>query len=213
MLVVHYLLFSFRYVMATSYNFQQFHPNPENQEIINLQSNLASFEKRLDELQKCTSESDVAVKMASLENDINSLQHQVDNVAKSERQDVKALLEKFNYLKASVTERTDILSKKIYSVDDSVQANTHRDRINECFLHLDGHRYQKAADVADEMTTEEVKQLIKDYYSSDNEHRENKKQVLSEFIKHMQDSKRHGLFKPLLDSMSEYRYYFQGIAL
>ncbi|CAF4175874.1 unnamed protein product, partial [Rotaria magnacalcarata] len=69
--------------MATSYNFQQFHSNSENQEIIDLQNNLASFEKRLDELQKCTSASNAAVKVLTLQEDVISLQHQIDNAAKS----------------------------------------------------------------------------------------------------------------------------------
>lgn len=189
--------------MATSFNFQQFQSNAENQEVINLQNNLASLEKRFDDLQKSTSTSDATTKMASLENDINSLQHQVDVVAKSGRKDVQSLLAKFDGLKSGIAAMTINLSKKIDSVDDRVQANTDRDMVNECYLHLDAKRYEKAAIVADQMSISVVKLLIEDYCNSNTKSNEEKKKVLSEFINHMEDKTRCELFRLLLNNFSE----------
>lgn len=199
--------------MATSFNFSQFQPNSENQEMVNLQNNVASIEMRLDELQKNASNSDVSVQMANLQKDIDSIQKTADNVAKSGKKEGEQLLQKFNDLKALAKETTNNLSKKIDKVDSLVQANTDRDRINECFLHMDAHRYQLAADVADKMTIDVVKQILEDYCSSDDKSRVNRKQVLSEFIKHMQDGKRRDLFTFLLNSMGEYICYFKDLAL
>ncbi|CAF5013255.1 unnamed protein product, partial [Rotaria socialis] len=168
--------------MAASYNFQQFHSNSENQEIIDLQNNLASFEKRLDELQKCTSGSDVVVKMLTLQEDVISLQHQIDNAAKSGKQEVKDLQKNFQHLKSSFTETTNILSKRVDVIDDSLQANTNRDNIHLCITHLDKHRCQAAAVIADEMAIDSVAQLIKDYYSSDDKGKDGRKKDLLQFI-------------------------------
>ncbi|CAF0726783.1 unnamed protein product [Adineta steineri] len=168
--------------MLPSNNFQQFQSNPDNQEIINLQNNIASLGKRLDKLQECTSESNDATKIESLQNDVYNLQRQVDNAAKAGRQDVTGLLEKFNHLNGLATNITETLSQKIDNVNDSLQANTNRDNVNECFLHLDANRYTKAAVVADRMTIDAVKKLIRDYDDLNNEYKEDRRQVLSEFI-------------------------------
>ncbi|CAF2151329.1 unnamed protein product [Rotaria magnacalcarata] len=169
--------------------FKQFQPNPDNQEIIHLQANIASLEQRLNELQKCGSQSNVAGQIASLQTDINNLQQEVDNTAKSNRQEVKVLLGQFNDLKSSVTEMKNDLLQKIDS-----------DNINKCFTHLDGHRVHTAAEIADKMTTDSVTQLIKDYYSPDNKRQEDKRGDLIEFISYMKDGSRRKLFKSLLAS-------------
>ncbi|CAF4033727.1 unnamed protein product [Rotaria magnacalcarata] len=182
---IHYLSGSrrmVRYVMAASYNFQQFHSNSENQEIIDLQNNLASFEKRLDELQKCTSASNAAVKVLTLQEDVISLQHQIDNAAKSGKQEVKYLQKNFQDLKTSFTETAKTLSKRVDIIDDNLQDNTNRDNIHLCITHLDKHRCQAAAVIADKMAIDSVAQLIKDYYSSDDKGKEGRKKDLFEFI-------------------------------
>ncbi|CAF3046156.1 unnamed protein product [Rotaria socialis] len=171
--------------------FTQFQPNPDNQEIIHLQESIASLEKRLNELQKCGSQSNVAGQIQSLQTDINNFQQQVDNAAKSNRQEAKVLLEKFNDLQKSVAEMKNDLLQKIDT-----------DNIDKCVMHLDGHRVLKAAEVADKMTTDSVTQLIKDYCSPDNRRQEDRRGDLIEFISYMNDRSRRKLFKSLLASMN-----------
>lgn len=190
--------------MAASFNFQQFASSPGDQDIVNLQNNLASFEKRLDELQRCSSTSDAATKMATLEGAVNSLQQQVDNAAKSGRAEAQNLSAKFNLMKAALMESAYMLTKQVNGLDNRIQDNTSRDLINECFMHLDGYRYKMAAAAADKMPIADVCHLMEDYCSSKNMHYDDRKKILTEFINHMGDKTRRNLLQLLLNTMSEY---------
>jgi flagellar motility protein MotE (MotC chaperone) len=195
--------------MFTSPNMQQFQSNPGNQEIVDLQNTFASLEKRLDELQRCTSSSDAATKMASIENDIKSIQHRMDDAAKSGRQGVNDLSKKFDQLKASAVETKEALEKRLQGFADSIKANTERDKINECYMHLDGGRCEDAAAAADELPIEKVEEIIKKFCNKTDKHNGDTKQVLSEFIEYMKSRDRRNSFKTLVDSLCEYRCYLK----
>jgi len=199
--------------MAASCNFQQFQPNPENQEIIQIQNALASLEHRFDELQVSTAKVDVITQMASLQTDVHFLEQRIDNARRSQTQEVQRLLTRFNALKAAVTNLANSLRTRIDRIDDSVQINRDRQIISECFMHLDGRRLEKAAAAADQLSINAVYQLLHDYCYPNNQYKADRKQALSEFIRYMRNETRRNDFRLFLNSIGEYRCYFKRIVM
>lgn len=189
--------------MCASRIFNQFQADPENEEISNLQKNVASLQRRLDEVQKSTSTSDTFTKMLSLQTEMNQLQKQIDDATKSGRKDVADLTTKFNALKSSVTTKLEQLSKKIDSVEGHMQVNFDNDKISDCWMHLDALRYQIAASIADTMPTTTVTKLITDYAGPKNKHKENRMEILSNFIGFLNDNSQRSSFKSLLGDLCE----------
>lgn len=180
---------------------QQFEQNSDNQEIINLQKHLASFEKRLDELETNKSKSDGGLKIGSLQDDLNNLQRQFDNMARTGRQEVQALVNQFNLLKSRFEEVIESLKNEISGLKNRAAANENYSRKIDCMGHLDGHRFSAAASVADKMTSEEVIEIIRQYCSPYEKYNERKAQAINEFINCMANSSQRGLYKSVLNEI------------
>ncbi|CAF0909871.1 unnamed protein product [Adineta steineri] len=183
-------------------NVNQFQPNSNNQVIVDLQSNVASLQKRVDELEKSGSGTNAVSQIRSIQSQISELKGEIDNAAKSGTQEVTALSKQFKALQSSVTEFEDTLSKKVGNLDSDLKANTTNDNIHQCLLYLLDHQHKKAADVAGKLTNSDVEQVMKDYYNPDSKNKEERKEILSEFINCIKDGVKRNSYKTILDNIN-----------
>lgn len=195
--------------MCASRSFNQFQPDPDNEEITNLQKNVGSLEKRLDEIEKLKSTSDAFMMIQILQDDINKLQRQIDNASRSGRKDITNLVEQFNGLKRSITNQVKQLQQKIDSVDNRLQANTDDDNKTKCFMHLDAHRCQAAAEIADRMSSNAVIEIIRMYCSPDNQQKADRNKVLFEFLHNMKNQEPRIRCQPELNAIRKYEFHFK----